>query len=91
MFTKAVTLPRPQENVDPYALFSTTAIIQKSAAKQHPTIHASLNKTIWFLSKYGNVDKLLLLWKSKKPYVDDDFTKLRPLQSYRALTYILYL
>ncbi len=67
------------------------AIVQKSAAKQHPMIHASLNKTIWFPSKYGNVDKLLLLWEVQKPYVDDDFTKLKAFTILPSLAYILYL
>ncbi len=60
-FTKAVTMPRPWENIDPCILFSMTTITQKSAAKQHLTIRASLNKTIQLLSKYSSVDKLLLL------------------------------
>ncbi len=35
MFTKAVTMPRPRENVPPHVLLSTTTIAPKSAAKQH--------------------------------------------------------
>ncbi len=65
MFTKAVTVPRPQENVAPHVLLSMTTIAQNSAAKQHLMIHSLLNKTIWFLSKHGNVKELLLLSKAK--------------------------
>ncbi len=65
MFTKAVTMPRPQENVAPCVLLSTMTIAQNSTAKQHLMIHSLLNKTIRFLSEHGNIKELLLLSKAK--------------------------
>ncbi len=45
VFTKAVTLPRPQENVTPRVLLSTTGLsLSNPQLKQHLTIRASLSK-----------------------------------------------
>ena len=65
MFTKAVTMPRPWENIGPCILLSTMTITWYSAAKQHLMIHSLLNKTIWSPTKCSNVNELLLLSKSR--------------------------
>ena len=90
-FIKAVTLPRPQENVTPCVLLSTMTITQKSTAKQHLLIHSSLSKTIQLQSEHGNIDDLLLLSKAKGPYVHYDFTKLRPYSLTKMLIFTLFI